>query len=441
MKPLNISIVDDDPEVTEVLKLGLTQRPGALKDLEIQYSKHNPTTSQKILNKNPDLVILDCMMDPSGPVIANQLKSQKPYLPILLMSGLPLAQRHKLMANAQNTNIADGVFGKPFNFPEVSTLIRRKIKRPLDIGIIGLGNLGLGFLEVSATNPNLGKINAYSENMRDLYEDMQNIETIGNNPNISFKNRLEDALENTECVLICTSAKHGTSAEKLAENPNRSDLLSLEYEKINQYAERIKQTGYQGLVVFLTNPVGESLELAKRTGLDPTQVTSPFLLDEQRIRGSIKRQNPELYEKIKRKIRVVGQHGVPIADISPNISDEAKEIIMAAESHAQTIPKDSMLAHDTLGRTYLGPQKTYSKFLDNLAELKGEFHNSAYAHVDINSQNGHVAVPYQVSFFPHIRITPNQKGLNKISGEVKEELAQRIKAQNENVNQLQGALV
>jgi len=433
MNPLNISIVDDNIEVAETLKDCLERDTKALKDLKIQYSTHNSTTPEQVLKEKPDMLILDYKMPHSGIAIARELKDKSPNLPILLMSGVPLAKRHEAITSAQNNDLINASFSKPFNIPKVSRLIRDNIKRPLNLGIIGLGQLGMGFLEVFSANPNIGKINAYSERIQDLYEEINGLEAVQNNRNVSLKNNLEETLENSECILLCTSAQHGTSEEKIAGNSNRSDLLSLEAEKIKQYAEQIKNLGYQGLITVLTNPIGEGLQLARNAGLEPTQLTSPFNLDEQRIRNSMIRQNSEVYDKNKKKIIVVGEHGAPIVDIPNDSSEEIKEIIRIATERAQEIPNESMKAHTSLGMNYFAPQNAYSNFFNSLAHFRPKFANSAYCYVDIGGQQGFIAVPYRAGFFPHIRITPNMSRLNQISTDTKTELAQRIKAQNLNV--------
>lgn len=445
MVPLRISVVDDNPDVAGTLVNYLKAHPGVLGDLDIEYSVHtgfgnNIIDSETILKDKPDAVILDYDLgqnwrNNTGLKIASEIKKKNHYLSLFLMSGIPLSSRNEVITTAMNNRIVDGCFNKPFDFGKIQRTLRKNIRRPLNVGIVGLGQLGRGFMKLFAKSSNVGKVNAYSESMQHLYPIIGNLEWVRNSSKISLKENLEDALEGTDCILICTSAMRGASDQKVAKTPNRSDLFSVESEKIHYLSDQIAKLGYKGMIMYLTNPVGESLELSRRTGLDPDQLTSPFTLDEARIRMPLKDQLRGDYDTIKNNLFIVGEHGAPDVYCSLRVQKDIRKAIENAKVQSQKTPEDSMIAHAALGAEY-EVQAAYMPAIRSLAHFKTRTPYSAYCYCEFGGEKGYIAVPHEVSFSPNIRITPDQERIGQLSENLKNRRFVRIlDKQNKQVQQ------
>jgi len=443
MKPLKISIVDDNANVAETVGGCIRQPNKILGDLEIECSIHTNfkddlITAQTILKKKPDMVILDYDLgcrDNTGLKIASEIKKTNSYLPIILMSGVPLHLRQKVMMSGMNNKIADGFFGKPFDINEVRKIVRKNIRRPLNVGIVGVrGEMGLGFLETLSRNLNIRNIKACSESLRGDYSKIKDLEFV-DEEKVSFGNRLEDVLEDTNCVLICTSALHGKG--KLAKNPDRSDLFPHECEKINDISKRIKEFGYEGLAAIFTNPVGQNLEVFRRAGLNPYQLTSPLSLDSGRINNLIRRQ--AIIENIQtpeKGICVVGEHGVPDVSIPPETPANYQRVIQKAVEEVRTLPEKSMKAHIKNGISYHEAQNTYTSFLRDLAHFRTRTNHSAYCYCEFGGKKGYIAVPHKVKFYKRIRVIPDKKRIGQLNENLKnEKFVEILNKQNKQVQQ------
>jgi malate/lactate dehydrogenase len=438
MKPLEIAIISENLRAARAIKMAIIMPNKTLGDLRKRCSIYNdPAAYQTILRENPDLIILgsNSTQDPTGSTglkTVCEIKKTDPNLPIILSSD------PQTIVRAMRTNKVDAYILDPNNPEQVREVVRKKARKPLNIAIIGLGQLGIGFMQRLAKSPNAKTVRAYSRSMLDQYENIRKLEGIKDNTRISLENTLEGALSNTDCALICTSARHGTSADKIAESFDRSDLFKDEYKKNEILSKAIAKLKYPGLLLYFTNPIGEILEQSRRTGLESGQLTSPFILDEARIITQLKNNlSPQDYNKLIREISIVGQHGNPCVNFSSNLPDETKRTIEDAIRDSKTSPGDSMKAHAALGIGYQ-VQSFYMPVFKHLAHFKARTPHSAYSYCEVNGQKGYIAVPQEVNYFPNIRITPNQEKIDQLNKEIKNNLTLGLKNQALNIQKYLG---
>src|SRR4030042_7164764 len=203
MKSLEIAVIGENLKVARAIKSAIIgPKNHSLRDLWISCSVYNnPKDYEKILGETPDLIILDSNSTQS-PIenlelnIIRKIKETNHSSPIIFSS-----KDSNAITYATQNEIADGYISNPNESEQIREIVRKKIKRPLNIAIIGLGKLGLGFMQSLADNSNAKTIQAFSKNMFEEYRHIKNLERIRDNKKISLKNTLEDALSNTDCAL------------------------------------------------------------------------------------------------------------------------------------------------------------------------------------------------------------------------------------------------
>lgn len=427
MEPLKIAVVDDNEGIVGNVAEAIESSGGCLSGLKIECSTHvnaenNIIDSKKILADNPDLVILDYNLGwgINGLRIAEEIREQKSNLPVIIMSGAVLKADRSKIRKAQKKGRINDYLEKPFEgIGEIREAVRENIRRPLNVGLVGLSEFGTGFLKELGRNSNAGKVQVYSGSRLGDYPDMRELEWVSNAPKIKLIEDLESALDGTDCVLICTSAKRGKNTEKIAQSSDRLDLFEQEYKKNVELSKAIKKSGYPGLVMYFTNPIGPLLEQSRRIGIPTGQLTSPFSLDEARIMLYLRNNLEEAtYNKLKKRISVAGQHGAPYVCFPRDTPKNAIEIIRAAEKAARKTPGDSMIAHGKLG---IEPetQRFYGKFINDLAGFRARTPHAAYCYCEFGDQKGFIAVPHKVNYFPYLRVEPDQERIRLLGEDLK----------------------
>ena len=87
MQPPKILIIDDDPDITEAMKITLESR-----DYEVNSAVNGTEGMEQIKNNRPDLIILDVMMDTprEGFQLDRELKSdpQLKDIPVMMVTAV-----------------------------------------------------------------------------------------------------------------------------------------------------------------------------------------------------------------------------------------------------------------------------------------------------------------------------------------------------------------
>lgn len=107
MSKKKILIIDDDPDIRDSIQAILEAN-----DFEVHPAQDVKEGIDALNSFNPDLVICDMMMEEidSGSQAAQEIKKQKPHLPVYLMSSIGSATASNIEMDQLGFN---GVFQKP----------------------------------------------------------------------------------------------------------------------------------------------------------------------------------------------------------------------------------------------------------------------------------------------------------------------------------------
>ncbi len=121
--PVNptILVVDDEPNVREMLEIGLTQH-----GFTVHCAIDGAQALQMLPATNPDAILLDIMLPKIDGVSLVPLFRRITEAPIVMLSALSDAQ-DKIAGLAAG---ADDYVGKPFDLGEVAARLRAQLRRP-----------------------------------------------------------------------------------------------------------------------------------------------------------------------------------------------------------------------------------------------------------------------------------------------------------------------
>ncbi|MFA5259440.1 MAG: hypothetical protein WC979_08495 [Candidatus Pacearchaeota archaeon] len=462
MKKLRVYVVETDVGKAETLANRLNTDKGILNDYDIEFvggtfGCDHPLDSVALLDARPDMYIMDhatanMKSSENSLAIAEQIKTQYPFLPILLMHRGEQKERYKVLRSALNNEsegnvkVFDGFIDPWMKTPEIQKTVKTNLRKPLDIGIIGLGAFGRQILRTFTRANEINRIKAYSEHVP--YETVSAaIDHLGaRTDKVSFVNSLEDTLENTDCVLICTSSMHTSDlAKRLAKQDDRLDLLPQEAAKLFSYFKRIKQANYQGLINPFTNPIAGMFGLAKKAGIKHAQLTTPINIDNARFEDAIRQglgRNYTTYFNALMQGKIVGEHGVPqfaqLTDKQPKNDDPQYERMMEKlhDLINDSLIKARQMPIDALQSSAILEERNYeaviesAKFYKRLANLDEKPNESAYCYYTINGTRGFTALPIKVSYFPEIRVAPNEEYIQKFDRKAMKCLGLQLTLQN-----------
>ncbi|HSW62928.1 MAG TPA: response regulator transcription factor [Dissulfurispiraceae bacterium] len=138
MKNSHILLVDDDPDILKVLKANLELHSFTVLTAETWGE------GQKLLQKSPDLVVLDAMLpDGDGFVICRQVRGQHPLLPIIMLTA-----RDKISDKIIGLESgADDYVVKPFETLELIARIKVCLRRlqPVPAQQVHVGDIMVDF--------------------------------------------------------------------------------------------------------------------------------------------------------------------------------------------------------------------------------------------------------------------------------------------------------
>lgn len=116
-----ILVVDDEPDVLDVIKEGL-----AMKGFEAFTTSHGEEALRLVLEKSPALILMDLHLNgQNGMDICRQIKNTvKSFTPIILITG----QDDLRIKISESTNEADDLLTKPFQMEELFTRVSSMLK-------------------------------------------------------------------------------------------------------------------------------------------------------------------------------------------------------------------------------------------------------------------------------------------------------------------------
>jgi malate/lactate dehydrogenase len=442
VEPLNIVTVGKNPETGEImrdfLKDGKFPRLAHIKtDVFSLVDKHRtPIDEERVMREHPDIVFVDYLSANKRNCInlVTALYKKNPLLPIILISEeLKIKSVRNEVLRLQNEKIVQALIEKPIHSPgTLEEVLVANIRKPISIGIIGLGNFGFGLLKSFLNADFVSSVKGFSERRIQEYDNIYRICEQPAMPSLTGRLNLEPTLEavlsQTDCIAICTSEEYGESKNKVAARPDRLDLLEKEGPKIYRYCDRIARQKYPGLVVIFSNPIGANLELARAAGLEAEQVTSPFNLDAERLRKALKGYcSPaninNLIELGSSSIDIYGEHGAGM-DFMPelmgtqngesHIEDNwfiqyARKLVHFGVSKAKEIGAEAMKASTEAGFRYFEPQERAMQFFREISALRNQPSHSAYCLHDFGGVSSFLAFPVIMSYSPNPRVALNKK--------------------------------
>ncbi len=455
MKPLKIAIVDSDESSYQRLKDKLCELGGALDNFIIKYEKIGYPKKKdaekyiqpaELLENNPDMVILDYNLSKkNGLNIVKGIRGKNNFIPIILTSRTndPSFPTHTLVDLINENPKVIGLIDQSWEKTATQALVKGKLRRPLNVAILGLGMLGQAFLREFIKSEEIGKVNGFSERKKPHSQPIVDYDLIyrligaektreGTHHKLNLFNTLEGAIEGTDCTIISTSAVHGSPMEKIAETDDRHDLLYVEGKKIKNYAARINRAGYEGLVINMTNPIGANLILAKYKGLKADQLTSSIDVDDARFIEAIRAKLGPDYDSFRRfSWQLIGEHGdVRFAELRSSEADKelvevrqivTQKLIGEALKRASDMGKEQMKSASQLHTAYTQAPEEATKLLVNLANFETNPKSSYYCYETFGDVGGFIALPCKISYFPHIRVRPDENRIKNIqNGAMKE---------------------
>ena len=461
MKKLRVYVVENDVNKAETLANRLNENKGVLESFDIEFvpgrfDYTNLFSPIALTQTKPDMLIIDSStanqtFPPSSRPIADQIRSQYPFLPILLTHRGDTLEKFRISTSelsnrqVQGLKVFDGFIDPNTRTIEIQKTVKTNLRKPLKLGIIGLGVLGRQFLKTFTRSNEVEKIKAYSEHVPKETV-LKSIDHLGaRRDKVGIVKNLEDTLDHADCVLLCTSAVHSPNLQdKLAIQTDRFDLLPQEGQKLYYYLQRIKQASYQGLVVPFTNPVGGILALGKLAGLKHQQLTSPINIDTARFDDAVREElgaDYPLFLDALMSGKIVGEHGIPKFARFENKIDSSKvdygeaierlyKTINNALLRARQMPKDALAGVTELAEADYQAVPESVKFFSRLAHFDEAPDESAYCYYKPNGVKGFTALPVRISYFPEIRVFPNMNYIEQFDAKTIHDIKEELTLQN-----------
>ena len=121
MRKEKILIVDDDPDIRDVLQITLSE------NYEVISAQNGKEGLVMVKTSNPDLVITDYMMPSmTGAELIGRLREQRPVLNILILTA------HEAILNAEHPTwwVQEPHLGKPVKIEELRAAVTKLIGPP-----------------------------------------------------------------------------------------------------------------------------------------------------------------------------------------------------------------------------------------------------------------------------------------------------------------------
>lgn len=462
MEPLKIVSVGENSETA--LKDGKFPRLSHIKTevSSLVDKRKAPVTEDRIMREHPDIVLIDypTANQRNRVNFATTLHEKNPLLPIILISeDLKVKSVRNEVSRLRNEKVVQALFEKPIRRPDaLEEVIAANIRKPISIGIVGLGNFGLGLLKSFLNADFVSSVKGFSERRIQEYDKIYRVCERPAIPSLTGRLKLEHTLEavlsKTDCVAICTSEEYGESKNKVATRPDRLDLLEKEGPKIYRYCERIARQKYPGLVVMFSNPIGANLELACAAGLETEQVTSPFNLDAERLKRALQDYSPPtdinaLLELGGSSNDIYGEHGVGM-DFIPKLTGTQngehysedkwfmgylQNLLRSGISRAKEMGAEAMKASTEAGFGYFEPQEKAIQFFREISALRNQPSHSAYCLHDFGGINSFLAFPVVMSYSPNPRVALDERRMKNADWDaITERFRQYLKDCREHVD-------
>lgn len=253
-----------------------------------------------------------------------------------------------------------------------------------------------------------------------------------------YHKALEEIMrKDTDFLLICTG-EYGIPYEQFDKIKNLTErLMKGSYPVVKPILQAIKDVGYEGIICMESNPTGPLLQVAKRMGIDPAQLSS--------ITPDMSRHKTLLLEKLLVKdptlqysdidLTVIGEHGKEIPDLraakvrGEPLMDFASEFKNHAYrrafiDEAREIGLKGMKVSEELGDNYGGTPDKIVEHIRDFSHLQPTI-PSAYSYFE--DADCFIGAPSRIEY--PLRITSFAETIEDLSedqeviGELKEHIA------------------
>ncbi len=323
---------------------------------------------------------------------------------------------------------------------KLGEIVRKNAFKKVNVGIIGRGRSGARFAQRFFESDITESVATWSETL-DRGEINLNLileKLPGPHSKYSEPENLEDLIEKSDVLLICSSHLRGHEIVRLTEkDPTRSAVFPYEADKFYNYFRTIAehQTSLEDKkpILIYSNPPGPLMLLAERLGIDRSRLTSGSFSNNVRrfyevILNVMFREGTLRKEDFDRAVEhaarnVVGIHGVPFycGDKSGFPEVITDEIIKEAEERACRAGKLSQETGQKLEVTSEMPQISVFDFVNQIARYEQPLTND-YTYVEFTHNrkkySGFGAVPlrnFYNSSYP--RFSFNLRGMHTLDKE------------------------
>lgn len=344
----------------------------------------------------------------------------------------------EMTLNGLSTGVFAGAWDGRDTIGELAKLIAAQAYKEVNVGIVGFGEFGTEVMKQMLLLPEVRTIRGLTRK-RPKEQILTHLELptgapreapaidMDNLSKLVFVDNIEGVLEGTDILFYCTSSMRRREANK----HRREDLLGFEIAERLEDFKQIRRAGYQGLILNYTNPVAEIMECMCRVGISPSQVTSTFENDSNRISIPL-RANPryrhdrafrEFVSEAEAKW-IIGQHGNPVLVAPPHRDKFLSALDFAfvtwAQNFAREIGDRAQAVSGASGINYFLPQWATPVFVKTIARFrqpKRPLFCRQEVHLNGRVYRGFLALPATISYHPQFGVHLNERAVNEIGAD------------------------
>ena len=430
-RTLDIVYFDDNPTDLNILK---TASDVAVRQKEFHfdirltpYHIKSDLTLEKIdLLANGDIFFIDFLLKGckhDGLHLSREIRKRNPHAKIIQLTSYSVQDQKDLTIGALEKGIINATINKENMVKEYVERVKKHASKRLVVTLTGVrGKLAGGFIDILRDQPYIEQLRMYSGSLagrHDGYDLIKTSKQLHDEKRFEFAPNLESALENSDCVILCSS-----KGLRPAERDDRTDLFLDDAPKMATDAQVISQVKYPGLVLPFANSIGEFAYLINQIGkgrISSTQVTSPINVDGNRIFGSFSSflehsmRNEKYLKNIEDFIKenAYGLHGVPeLLTYNGRLPWETQKLVLAVEK-TKKLGIDIMNASREIQQNRLDAQRTSALFLEELASYKENPSYASYCEYSVDGTKGFIALPISISYGENIRVRFNNSPRNQ----------------------------